>query len=241
MCERHPTNAPSGADLVVTYIPFSDYSGLEITLLPGLYRIPIKPPAEGVVKLASVYRYSCGPHVPGANSGFPFGLMYLISTLNGTVVSQNPADTAFPARYLVLTRDENNASQAGLFDRTNTPVTLPISTGFDFGAVRAMRIRVGVVGFRGAGTASSYELYGSNNIPGGFSEATIASNTAWTLLANAVNMGTLSTDFTLGSSLDTATYWRYLKIRRTTGGSNQLTELEFYESTIETPHVNFFT
>jgi len=236
ICQRHPTNAPSGADSVVSFTPFSDHNGLDVVLPAGTFRIQIAWPLTGAIRLADVYRYTCGSYVHGANGGLPFGIMYLMGTVNGTLGYVNPSATG--ARKLVNILGSDGTIPAALFDRLSSVFSTASAIGLDFGL---QRIRVGKIGFNNAGSPNTWEVYASNDIPGGFSAATINGTAPWTLIMNPYSITTETGYLTVpGNSLDTSTYWRYLKLLRTSGSNNQLREIEFWESTIETPYANFF-
>jgi len=215
----------SSTDALVSFTPFTNSLGQEFAAPPGVFAIPIAFGVDGAIKLLDVFLYSSSGYVSGANPPVPFGLFYMWGTKNNTQNYVNPV----AAKNFLCVQGSATGATAELTNR-NLPFALTNGNKvFDFGI---NRVRVGVVGiYNTPGSTAPTEVYGSNS----FADIT---NDSVTLDAGWVFLGTngsgASGAWTLITSLDQVTYWRFLKLKNASG----VNEAELYSSTVMTPYAD---
>jgi hypothetical protein len=224
--------SPASSDPLINYSPFVNSLNQETPLSLGTYFIPVDFTSKGAITLQQVYRYESGSYVPGANGGFPHGLIYLLGTRNNTQSYLNPSGGI--QFKTVISRAKGTAYY--LTDR-NTAVAGSsnelTAIYFDFGEAR---IRFGsiAVHFTSSFSPNTTTIYASNSLISGFELAQLQGTAQWTAIGSIPNSGGGGSP-RVGAVTDQSTYWRYLKIESLTGPA----EIEFYDSTIETPYLNF--
>jgi hypothetical protein len=231
--------SPASTDALVNFSSFVNANGQEYTLAAGTYSIPISFGANGAMSIRPVWRYSSGSYVGGAMGGFPPGLLYLIGTQNNTQTFQNPAMTEHLAVINIhnVTYSSTVQTETQLTDRSTQLASNGTLTtlALDF---QQGRIRVGTVGVRSDGAVASNAgtLYGSNYLVGGFDVNGVTNNAEWT------NIGTLGVpvngNWTLNAATDSTNYYRYIKLVYNGTGASSMSQVEFYDSTLETPYQN---
>jgi hypothetical protein len=230
---RRIGSSPATTDPLINFSPFVNTLGQEFLMPAGSYAIPVTFGALGAMQITPVYRYSSGVYVAGGDGGYPRGLIYLMGTKNNTLAFNNPV-----TRGMLTTMDYQGNPADYLTDRLGSIGTVSdYSRGIDF---LSNRVRVGNFAFRGDtnGNYVTYALMGSNNLPSqSLSSIAVNSSTGWTALGS-ITAGSNSYGG-VATSLDPVTFWRYLRITATVyAGENHLAEVEFYNSTIESPIIN---
>jgi hypothetical protein len=226
--------APAPTDPLISYTSFRNSVGQNFIAPVGTYTIPVRFGPAGAITINNVYRYTSGAYITGANGGFPFGAIYLMGTKNNTIPYASPEGSSI---FQTLGASSNAAAN-WLTDRAAGNGSFESAIGINFGTGR---IRVGVFAIRDSATHGGgdidFNLYGSNDLAGGFSVGGINNAANWTALAAGVISG--GANWYGVAATDQVSYWKYLKLTAPFNQTNFMTEIEFYESTIESISQDF--
>jgi hypothetical protein len=229
LVQRTGVSAPSGSDSLVAFIPFTNSLGQDFIASAGTFSIPLDFGVNGLIDFVATYRYSSGTYIAGAVGSFPQGLFYLIGTKNNTEAFVTPSNDG-----LIAEMADGGVLSNILTDRLgNTAAQTDQPRYIDF---QESLVRVGGCAFRGAASGASvtFTLSGSNSVAS-FTYPGMAA-ASWTSLCNGV--GGNNSYGPLQGSVNSSTYWRYLRITSNSPGGTQLTDLELFNSTIETKYLN---
>jgi hypothetical protein len=237
---RRDGASPASTDPLICYVPHTNSFGSVITLPAETYAIPITFQVGGLLSIIDAYQYSAGNYVNNGAANFNNGIIQLIGTENNTVPFTNPI-TRTPKNIELL---GYNGNPSGIFNQSNTASIDPINPSlmFRFRNNGDMRFNSGgLVAFTSSSTpGSSFRLWGSNSLSGGWSTSSLINNSNWTQLVDfGIVTGTsnsLSPTFSSG-------YYRFFRVSTTTPATSlathYLSNMEMYNCTVRTPFVDF--
>jgi len=222
---------PAATDIIICYSDFNNSIGQVLTLVVGNYLVNLTFGVNGAINFLYRYRYSSGAFVTG--EAIPKGSLFMIGSKNNTVAFSNP----FMAAQTNVNSDQNgaNAQDLRLTDRSISQSAYYGKVALDFGS-RAIRVGDFRFNMGAVSSGAGLSLFGANNLDA-FNSLNVNDSTKWTLIGSTANPGSPGC---FSIPVTNQTYWQYIKFQTNTLSADlPLTELEFYNSQVLSPTINF--